>query len=64
MNEPWWKSTTLYAMGGAAIGSVAVVVMSENQLAVADSWSLTVGAVAAGVAALAAAFRAAIGKRR
>ncbi len=63
MNEAW-KNPTVWAAGGATIGALAVVILNDNQVNVADHWAATIAAVAAGVAALAAAFRAALAKRK
>lgn len=60
----WWKSTTAYAAGGATLGAIAVVVLSDQQVSVADHWATIIAAVGTGVAALAAAFKAAIKKRQ
>lgn len=64
MNEPWWKSQTMWAMGGAAIGSIVVVALSKEQVDVVDNGATVVASIAACVAVAAAALKAAIARRR
>lgn len=63
MNSEWWKSTTAWAAAGGTIGAVAVVLLNANQISGADHYATIIGTVAAGVAALAAAFKAVVTKK-
>lgn len=58
-----WKNTTAWAAGGATLGAIAVLALSDQQVSIADHWAEIVAGVAACVSALALAFRAALKKR-
>lgn len=64
MNEPWWKSQTMWASGGAALASLAIVALTSAQVESVDKVAGDIAVVAGLVAVAAGAFRAVIAKRR
>lgn len=50
-----WKSPTIWAAGGAAVGAVLAGMLKETQVVTAANWAEILGIVGAGLAAFAAA---------
>jgi hypothetical protein len=57
-----WKSPTIWAAGGAAVGVVLAGVLKDQQVVTAANWAELIGIVGAGIAAACAAFVAKLRK--
>lgn len=62
MNESA-KWSAIGATLGSVAGAAAVIVLADNQVAVAEHWAATIGAVAGGIGAAAVAFALALRKK-